>query len=592
MRLLNAEPSGSPPRYGISGSLRASRPSLAVTTSCRSGIPLAKKRARPRAAGDPVATNGRHNRLRSAGESLRNPIVVGTFHRPVVAGLAAAGRWADPGRRRFWGFTMSSSNPDGASGGQYVIRMSEDLHPDFFEFAKALLAELPSPDRITHVESESANNRKWGCKVRFAGGACLHFHRKESETRAQRPAGLSTVKYDRPGPLIRAQTREAIRRAVHSPHVKVSDLSHFLGKLDELQVLPEGPIDHTNPGSTQETEGRIVADPGFRVNDRLDGPGEPARSELGAPHAQGADPFRHEPFGATIRVARGRLGGRRGGGDGGPSGWSQEIGRQLEQQVYQKLRGDLERYYGVASAPVADDPYAVKFPSTDPPPTLRWLNGDREQSQSWDLEERDSSGLIVRRHEVKSENGELTPSEHDAWKSDPDHYLVWRVYADGRIERARVVPARRPGDSPAVRSLESDAQVPMVGSTVASLSWRRLHHQAGIDGLEIGTRITATLRRLATTASRLVPLRYRGNRVWLVHPDDQTIAQLPPSKSGMFLAARSRAGLDRLFDAAADVDLSVPPRVRTPVLLVLERATGTIGLSRCIARATRSIGMS
>jgi hypothetical protein len=80
--------------------------------------------------------------------------------------------------------------------------------------------------------------------------------------------------------------------------------------------------------------------------------------------------------------------------------------------------------------------------------------------------------------------------------------------------------------------------------------------------------------------------------VWLVHPDDQTIAQLPSSKSGILLAARSRAGLDRLFDAAADVDLSVPPRVRTPVLLVLQRATGTIGLSRCIARATRSIGMS
>lgn len=489
---------------------------------------------------------------------------------------------------------MASQEPDEANGSEYVITIDEGVHPDFVDLVKALVAELQLPDRITRVESESEGQRQYGCKIRFEGGACLHFHRKEPDSRSVRRPGLSNVKYERPnrpGPLIRADTREAIRRASQSPQVKISSDGQFLRKLDELPVRPDESDDHSATAPIEDPNGVCVAAPELGGITRQPTPETPRTPNPSSPHAGGAGPFDHEPLGSPIGVARVRLGaGIRGMGEGGPSGWSQEIGRRSEEQVFQKLQADLATYYGLVPSPVVSNPFAVAFLVGDPPPTLIWLNGGQEGGQSWDLEERDATGGIIRRHEVKSPNGELTPSEYAVWESDPSSYLVWRVDRDGQIKRAPVTPRRGTDDSIASRSLASDGSVASHGSGGRAFAWRRVHEKSGLVGLEIGTSVAATLRELTNTGGHLFPLRYRGNRVWIVHLDDQTAARLPGNPDGLLLAARSRNGLELMFAAAADLQTQANIGSRRPTLLILDRATGSIGLSRCIAEAVRSTG--
>lgn len=277
------------------------------------------------------------------------------------------------------------------------------------------------------------------------------------------------------------------------------------------------------------------------------------------------------------RVNRSRAGGLP-DGLGGPSGWSQSIGRRCEQFAFEWIAAQCGAVLSKGAG--ARGPVRFYIGATDR--MLIWLNAATEQGRSWDIEERDAiSGEILRRHEVKARTGELTDPEHALAIEHGDAYMIWRVDPDaGTCERLEA-PARRP-----------------IGLTLHSLNDRSIEspidravHRKPGEGADCPTMVVlgSSTRDFCRRLRRQHPgfvSRFRRNLVVVFRVTPELEAQLPPSKSRIWLANRSRAGCERLLDCLSGKRMIPSSTKESPLVVIGLQQTGRAGLRRAVEAAT------
>lgn len=269
------------------------------------------------------------------------------------------------------------------------------------------------------------------------------------------------------------------------------------------------------------------------------------------------------------RVNRSRAGGLP-DGFGGPSGWSQEIGRRCEQFAFEWIAAR----FGGMSPKGARLPGQVCFRIGASDRILIWLNAEIEQGRSWDIEERDAiTGEILRRHEVKARTGELTESEYALAIQDGDAYMIWRVDPDAGICERLQAPARGPigltSHSLNDRSIESPTD-------------HAVHRKPGEDAdgpatMVLGSSTRDFCRRLRRQHRGFVG-RFRRNLVVVFRVTPELEARLPPSKSRIWVANRSRAGCERLLVHASTAESTRHVAASTGRLIVGIVLSGSRGL--------------